>query len=141
MEPNASTNYDRINAMRRLHSMGIKTWASIEPVIDWVSTNMVVVLSLDCCDHYKIGLRSGVKEDYYDLVASGRWLDDLTNKITAAGKTVYLKESARELLQRCYKEENYNEILSRTVDMDGLPTQRRKPSPVSQALPAEASAK
>lgn len=125
MEPNASTNYDRINAMRHLHSMGIRTWASIEPVIDWVSTNMVVVLSLDCCDHYKIGLRSGVKKDYYDLVASGRWLDDLTNKITAAGKTVYLKESARELLQRCYKEEYYNEILSRTVDMDGLPTQAK----------------
>ena len=76
-------------------------------------------MSLDCCDHYKIGLRSGVKKDYYDLVGSGQWLDNLTKKITDAGKTVYLKESARALLRRCYKEDYYNEILSRTVDMNG----------------------
>jgi hypothetical protein len=80
---------------------------------------MVVEMSLDCCDHYKIGLRSGVGKDYYDLVQSGMQLDELTKKITHAGKTVYLKESSRKLLQQCYTEDYYNEILSRTVDMDG----------------------
>lgn len=119
MEPNASTNAERIEAMRRLHKLGFKTWASIEPVIDWQHTNMMVDLSLHFCGHYKIGLRSGVQKDYYDLVGSGQWLDDLTKKITDAGKTVYLKESCRALLRRCYKKEYYNEILSRTVDMDG----------------------
>ena len=119
MEPNASSNADRIRVMRYLHASRFKTWASIEPVIDWQHANMVVAMSLDCCDHYKIGLRSGVKKDYYDLVGSGQWLDNLTKKITDAGKTVYLKESCRALLRRCYKEDYYNEILSRTVDMDG----------------------
>ena len=121
MEPKASSNLERIEAMRALHDNGLKTWASIEPVIDWKSASMVIDMSLDCCDHYKIGLRSGVKKDYYDLVSSGLWLDDLTKKITAAGKTVYLKESARKLLQQCYEEDHYNDILSRTVDMDGNP--------------------
>jgi hypothetical protein len=60
-----------------------------------------------------------VKKDYYDLLKSGMHLDDLTKIITSAGRTVYLKESARKLLQRCYNEEYYNEIMSRTVDMDG----------------------
>ena len=119
MEPNASTNYERIEAMRQLHSMGIKTWASIEPVIDWQHANMVVKMSLHCCDHYKIGLRSGVKKDYYNLPQSALWLDELTKIITYAGRTVYLKESARKLLQQCCQEHYYNEILSRTVDMDG----------------------
>lgn len=119
MEPNASSNFDRIKAMQCMSSMGFKTWASIEPVIDWTHANMVVEMSLDCCDHYKIGLRSGVKKDYYDLVRSGMWMDDLTQKITGACRTVYLKESARKLLQRCYIEDYYNVILSRTVDMDG----------------------
>lgn len=119
MEPNASSNFDRIKAMQCMSSMGFKTWASIEPVIDWTHANMVVEMSLDCCDHYKIGLRSGVKKDYYDLVRSGMWIDDLTQKITGACRTVYLKESARKLLQRCYIEDYYNVILSRTVDMDG----------------------
>lgn len=119
MEPNASSNFDRIKAMQCMSSMGFKTWASIEPVIDWTHANMVVEMSLDCCNHYKIGLRSGVKKDYYDLVRSGMWMDDLTQKITGACRTVYLKESARKLLQRCYIEDYYNVILSRTVDMDG----------------------
>lgn len=119
MEPNASPNGARIFAMRELHRAGFKTWASIEPVIDWQSANMVVESSLDCCDHYKIGLRSGVKEDYYNLPQSAMWLDELTKKITEAGRTVYLKESARKLLLQCCQEHYYNEILSRTVDMDG----------------------
>lgn len=119
MEPNASSNLERIKSMQILKKYHFPTWASIEPVIDWQHAEMVVRMSFDCCDHYKIGLRSGVKKDYYDLVGSGIQLDELTKKITDAGKTVYLKESARALLRRCYKEHYYNEILSRTVDMDG----------------------
>lgn len=119
MEPKASSNADRIKAMRFLHNSGFKTWASIEPVIDWVHANMMVDLSLDYCDHYKIGLRSGVKKDYYDPIASGQHLDELTKHITDAGCTVYLKESARQLLRRCFTEDYYNEIMSRTVDIDG----------------------
>lgn len=119
MEPMASSNTRRLEAIRILYNNDIRTWASIEPVIDWQHANMMVELSLHFCDHYKIGLRSGVKKYYYDLVGSGMQLDELTKKITDAGKTVYLKESARALLRRCYKEDYYNEILSRTVDMDG----------------------
>lgn len=119
MEPNASSNFDRIKAIQCMSSMGFKTWASIEPVIDWTHANMVIEMSLDCCDHYKIGLRSGVKKDYYDLVRSGMWMDDLTQKITGACRTVYLKESARKLMQRYYTEDYYYVFLSRTVDMDG----------------------
>lgn len=42
MEPDSSTNADRINAMRRLHGMGIKTWSSIEPVITWEYSRQVI---------------------------------------------------------------------------------------------------
>lgn len=119
MEPKASSNLERIESMRSLHKLGIKTWASIEPVIAWRWARMVIEMSLDCCDHYKIGLRSGVKKDYYGLVSSGMSMDELTHTITIAGRTVYLKESARNLLRRFFNEDTYNEILSRTVDMDG----------------------
>jgi DNA repair photolyase len=126
MEPNASSNLERIKSMQILNKYYFPTWASIEPVIDWISAARMVGQSLGCCDHYKIGLRSGVKKDYYDLADSCIYLDVMTRMITDAGKTVYLKESARAFLRRCYKEDYYNEILSRTVDMDGnqitLPT-------------------
>jgi hypothetical protein len=121
MEPNASSNADRIQAMRHLHEQGFKTFASIEPVIDWQHSRMVVSLSLDCCDHYKIGLRSGVKKNYYNLLKSGYAIKDLTEQIVLAGRTVYLKESTRNMLRRCFIEKECERILRFTVDMDGKP--------------------
>ena len=120
MEPKASTNYDRIQAMRLLHGQCIRTWASLEPVIDWFHTEQMVEMSLEYCDHYKIGLRSGVKKDYYRTIQSCLYLSQLVRKISFPNRTVYLKESARQMLRRCYSETYCNkEILSYTVDMDG----------------------
>lgn len=124
MEPKASPNFERIEAMRCLHNLGFKTFASIEPVIDWHRSVMVVNLSLDCCDHYMIGLRSGVKKGYYDLVGSGLSILGLTERIVNAGRTVYLKESTRELLRRCFIEGECERILGMTLDMDGQPYQK-----------------
>lgn len=119
MEPKASRNLDRIESMRRIKEFGLHTWASIEPVIDWHHAREMVECSLEYCDHYKIGLLSGVKKDYYNVLGSGMYINDMTKMITDAGKTVYLKESARKLLQRCFKPEYYDVVMSRTVDMDG----------------------
>lgn len=119
MEPHASTNLNRINAMRWMNIKGFSTFASIEPVIDWRHARMMVECSLEYCDHYKIGLRSGVKKDYYNVLESGMYINDITKMITDAGKTVYLKVSTRKLLQRCFKADYYNIIMARTVDMDG----------------------
>ena len=66
MEPGASTNLKRIEAMKRIYLMGFKTWASIEPIIDFPSSVKMIEDSMLFCDHYKIGLRSGVKKDYYE---------------------------------------------------------------------------
>ncbi len=42
LEPNASTNAERIEAMRKLHRAGFRTWVSIEPVVDIESSfNMI----------------------------------------------------------------------------------------------------
>ena len=123
MEPNASTNAKRISVMRLLkeYHPDIKTWASIEPVIDWQHANMVVELSLDCCDHYKIGLRSGVKKDYYNIAESGAAIERIVRTVENSGKTIYLKESTRKLLQQYLRPGAYEELLSHTVDMDGKP--------------------
>ncbi|MDR2910602.1 MAG: hypothetical protein LBV47_04455 [Bacteroidales bacterium] len=65
LEPNASTNAERIEAMRKLHEAGFKTWASIEPVID-VNDSLYMISKtarLGVCDLYKIGLERGEKYD------------------------------------------------------------------------------
>lgn len=67
LEPNASSNADRIEAMRKLHEAGFKTFASIEPIVDFESSVKVIYASCDCCDLYKVGLESGKKYDKREL--------------------------------------------------------------------------
>ena len=121
MEKGAPGNDERIEAMRYLNVLGYRTFASIEPVIDWESSRRVIEQSLDCCDHYKIGLRSGVPKNYYNTEESCRMVKELTALIVKAGHTVYLKKSIRELLVNSLGEEKTEELLALTVDMDGKP--------------------
>lgn len=126
MEPKANTNRDRIMAMRRMFLMGFSTFASIEPVIDWPSAESIVRQALPWCDHFKLGLRSGVKKDYYDIAESGAAIQRIVRTVENAElipgtfkKTIYLKESTRKLLQQYLQPGAYEVILSHTVDLDG----------------------
>lgn len=119
MEPKANTNQDRIMAMRRMHLMKFSTFASIEPVIDWKSAERVVREAMTWCDHFKLGLRSGVKKDYYNIAESGAAIMRIVQAVESFGKTIYLKESTRKLLQQLLQPGAYEAFLSHTVDLDG----------------------
>jgi DNA repair photolyase len=57
LEPNASTNAERLTTMKRMSDSGFKTWASIEPVIDFdASYQMITAAVAGGCKHFKIGL-------------------------------------------------------------------------------------
>lgn len=98
MEPKADSNAARISAMKLLHDQGIKTFASIEPVIDFDSSLSMIEQTIDFCDLYRIGLRSGVKADYYDneklcfFIGQVKGLIELKH----SNAKVYWKESVRE---------------------------------------------
>lgn len=61
MEKGADTNESRILAMEKIHDLGIKTWASIEPIVDLTSSWKMITETRSFCDFYKIGLMSGKK--------------------------------------------------------------------------------
>ena len=65
LEPNASTNAERIEAMRKLHDAGFKTWASIEPIIDLNTSWQMIRDTCRFCDLYKVGLEKG--KTYYSV--------------------------------------------------------------------------
>lgn len=98
MEPNADGNESRIEAMKYLHEQGCLTFASVEPVIDFFSSLDMIEKTAGCCDLYRIGLRSGVKADYYDnnnlAFFIGQVYGTLIKQSSAA--KVYWKESVRE---------------------------------------------
>lgn len=59
LEPNASTNLERMFALIDLYVAGYKTFASIEPIISpRISFEIISVIS-KCCNLIKIGLMSG----------------------------------------------------------------------------------
>lgn len=101
LEPGASPNTKRIEAMHLLHETGIKTFASIEPVIDFEKSFDMVRRSVRWCDHYKIGLLSGDRHAYdrylmpYDLET---FVFDVNELLTENKKTVYWKKSVTDAI-------------------------------------------
>lgn len=94
LEPGASSNALRANTMRRLKEMGYRTFASLEPVIDPVSTMSVFHQVEDCCDLFKVGLQSGVSLSIYNRDEVER----MTSAIQTNGRNVYLKKSLTDYL-------------------------------------------
>ena len=104
LEPNASTNAERIEAMRKLHNAGFKTWASIEPMIDITIGLDIIKATAEFCDLYKIGLLSGGKYKSINLhlfvnVASAIIERDYGNR-----SKIYFKDS---LLEKAEKQRKY----------------------------------
>ena len=67
LEPGASTNAERIEAMKKLHEAGFRTWASIEPIIDIKSSVEMIEQTYEFCNLYKIGVKSNKKYGKKDL--------------------------------------------------------------------------
>lgn len=111
LEPNAAPNTKRINAMRLVSANGFKTWASIEPVIDFPSSLDMIYQALNAgCEHFKIGLLTDrtrvVRKDFqigeyqfkaYDVRDLLHFIEDVM-RMTDGKATVYWKQSVRDML-------------------------------------------
>ena len=94
LEKNANSNAWRIEAMHRLHEMGFRTFASIEPVVDPKKAVSILVQTEDFCDHYKVGLMSGAPDGFYKKDEIQRMYEIFRD----SGKDVYFKKSLTDYL-------------------------------------------
>ena len=93
-EPGASSNWERIDAMRKLHEMGFKTFASIEPVLR-IDASYAMINAISCwCDLIMVGLLSGKKEYDKDGVS---FLYEMIRQDNR-GSRFYLKDSFVEYI-------------------------------------------
>jgi len=99
LEPGASTNAERIEAMKKLHDAGFKTWVSIEPIIDFGGSFRMIMESKDSCDMYKIGLLSGSKLKKVDALNFLTWVVNFI-----PDTPIYFKDS---FLKLCKINRNY----------------------------------
>lgn len=95
LEPGASPNIERIELMHVLNNLGIYTWASIEPIINPQRSLDMIARSIDCCQHYKIGILSGGKsytpQDIRDFIKHVNGLKP---------RNVYWKQSLLEFIRK-----------------------------------------
>lgn len=94
LEPGASSNVKRVNAMRLLKMRGYRTFSSLEPVIDPMSTLKIFYESMDCCDLFKVGLQSGRSLASYDRGEVER----MAEAMASSGKKLYFKKSLTDYL-------------------------------------------
>lgn len=91
LEPGASRNRERIMAMFKLHQMGYRTFASIEPIIEPSSSMAAINLTSSCCDLFKVGLMSGKRN--YNKLELKFLIDMMREQHQSFGCKFYLKES------------------------------------------------
>jgi DNA repair photolyase len=89
LEPGASTNARRIDAMKQLKMAGFRTFASIEPIIDFNSSIKMIEETLPFCDLYKIGLESGKK---YPIASIHLFLHQVSIMTRAWQNKIYFKD-------------------------------------------------
>ena len=124
LEPSADPNVFRLQTMKRMSQDGFKTWASIEPVIDFPSSLDMIYQALNAgCKHFKIGLLTNntrvMRKDFqigehqfkaYDVIDCMHFIEDVM-RLTEGKATVYWKQSVRDLLETIYTPAAVDELL------------------------------
>ncbi|NDW19452.1 hypothetical protein D0T53_11105 [Dysgonomonas sp. 216] len=101
LEQSASTNKERIETMASLHRSGYKTFASIEPIIDFDSSWKMIFQTGGICDLYKIGLMSNKK---YSVTDAQNFINNVISYTSDRNSKVYFKDGLLE--QAGIKREN-----------------------------------
>ena len=87
-EPWAAIPEDRIESLRTAHDMGIRTWASLEPVMDPDQSLSLIIRSAEWVDEFKIGKLNHVANKI-DWKSFGKQAVALMKKLD---KRYYLKK-------------------------------------------------
>ena len=93
-EPNASALHERFQLAKDAHNLGIKTWVSLEPVIEPEQALEVVRQLHPYVDYWKVGPVNYVKDINVDWK---KFKNDIIQLFTKVGAEYYLK---KELLDK-----------------------------------------
>lgn len=112
-EPNAALPYDRIATIQAFHAAGIKTWVSLEPVLNPTVALSAIRQTHKFVDLYKIG-----KLNYHPLAKEIDWrkfgmaVIDLLRQLD---KPYYIKRDlAKHLPADYFRMTGHNPVISRT---------------------------
>lgn len=110
-EPGAALPEDRIAALAKLHAAGIRTWASLEPIIDPRETLEIIGETYGFVDQYKLGRWN--HDPRAERIPWAAFLAAAIKLLRDLGKPFYVKDCLRPYLGKI-------EISPEEADMDSL---------------------
>lgn len=93
-EPSAAPPENRLAALRAAKERGIRTWASLEPVIDPAAVYDIIRATHEFVDLYKVG-----KLNYHPVSKTIDWHDfrvNVESLLTSLNKDFYIKDDLRK---------------------------------------------
>ena len=94
-EPGAQSTEERIEALETFKKDGVRTWLSMEPVMDPKQSLEIIKRTLHCVDEYKLG-----KINHYREREKGidwrPYLSEALGILRKAGKAIYVKNDLAE---------------------------------------------
>lgn len=94
-ESGAASPEERLDTLRTFHELGVRTFASFEPVIDTEQSLNLMEMGLDCIDTYKIGKLNNYKGMDKGIDWAG-FLSDALQITRTNGKSTYVKHDLAE---------------------------------------------
>lgn len=95
-EPGAALPSERMSALKKAKSMGISTWASLEPVIDPEQSLEIIRQTHEYIDLYKIGVlnyhKKAKETDWY------KFADEVMKLLKLYGNKYYIKNDLKPYL-------------------------------------------
>lgn len=113
IEPKAALPKDRIETLKILHESGIKTWVSIEPVIDPIESLQLIEQTVKFVDQYKIGKMNHFEKRFNPDIDWKKFMIDSVSILRKANKQFYVKQDLRE-----FDDENF--LLPHEKNMNAL---------------------
>jgi len=113
VEPNAASTAERIQTLKILTDNNIKTWVSIEPVIDPAQSIELIKQSMQYTHHFKIGKMNHFEKRFNNNVDWTKFLYEAVKLLRSNNKPFYIKHDLQQF--------DVNHILSPVEkDMDFL---------------------
>lgn len=97
-EPNAARLQSRVEAIQQAHARGIRTWVSVEPVIDPKQALELIERLNPWVDGWKVG-----KLNYHPVAKAVDWFAfaaEMSSLLKGSGKEYLIKESLQPYLSR-----------------------------------------
>lgn len=112
-EPDAASVDDRIIAIAQAHELGIRTWVSVEPVIEPAQAIELIRGLSDIVDEWRVGKLN--HHPHAKTVDWYRFAEDVSDALETSGRDYMIKDALQKYLPKGAPTRRYGDVPGRTL--------------------------